>query len=90
MDSADDEGKLSIANLQDRAQAIVTEVERSIVGKTETVRRAVLCLLCNGHLLLEDIPGVGKTTLAKALAQTMHLGLERGHGLPEFCGQVLI
>jgi MoxR-like ATPase len=62
---------LSIANLQDRAQAIVTEVERSIVGKTETVRRAVLCLLCNGHLLLEDIPGVGKTTLAKALAHSI-------------------
>ena len=62
---------MSIANLQDRAQAIVTEVERSIVGKTETVRRAVLCLLCNGHLLLEDIPGVGKTTLAKALAHSI-------------------
>ncbi len=54
-----------------RSQEIVEEIERVIVGKTETVRRAVLTLLCNGHLLIEDIPGVGKTTLAKALARTI-------------------
>ncbi|MFQ3678510.1 MAG: MoxR family ATPase [Fimbriimonadaceae bacterium] len=54
-----------------RAQSIVAEVERVIVGKSETVRMSVLTLLCNGHLLLEDIPGVGKTTLAKALARSI-------------------
>lgn len=51
-----------------RASLIVDEVEKAIVGKRDTVRRAVLSLLCDGHVLLEDIPGVGKTTLAKALA----------------------
>lgn len=54
-----------------QAQRIVEEVERVIVGKNDTVRRAVLTMLCEGHLLLEDIPGVGKTTLAKALAKTI-------------------
>lgn len=53
------------------ARSIVDEIEKVIVGKTETVQKAVLTLLCNGHLLIEDIPGVGKTTLAKALARTI-------------------
>lgn len=54
-----------------RSQLIVNEVERVIVGKKPTVIKAVVTLLCNGHLLLEDIPGVGKTTLAKALARSI-------------------
>jgi MoxR-like ATPase len=57
--------------LADKAQAIVNEVEKAIIGKTDTVRLAVTALLCNGHLLIEDIPGVGKTTLAKALAKSI-------------------
>ena len=60
-----------VSRVHAESQAIVNEVERVIVGKTETVRLAVLTLLCNGHLLLEDIPGVGKTTLAKALAKSV-------------------
>ena len=50
---------------------MIDAVERVILGKRESVRHAVLTLLCNGHLLIEDIPGVGKTTLAKALARTI-------------------
>ncbi|MBI1757242.1 MAG: MoxR family ATPase [Fimbriimonas ginsengisoli] len=50
---------------------MIAEVERAIVGKTDTVADAVLALLCNGHLLIEDVPGVGKTTLAKALARSI-------------------
>lgn len=53
------------------AQRIVGEIELAVVGKEEVVRKAVLTLLCNGHLLIEDIPGVGKTTLAKAIAKTI-------------------
>lgn len=53
------------------ARSIIDEIEKVIVGKPETVQKAVLTLLCNGHLLIEDIPGVGKTTLAKGLARTI-------------------
>jgi MoxR-like ATPase len=62
---------LKVNQIEERAQSLIVEVERVIVGKRETVRRAVLALLCNGHVLLEDIPGVGKTTLAKALAKSI-------------------
>ncbi len=53
------------------AQSIIEEVEQVIVGKRATVRKAVITLLCNGHLLIEDIPGVGKTSLAKSLARSI-------------------
>ncbi len=52
----------------DVARRIVNEVERAVVGKREAVEMSVVTLLCEGHLLIEDVPGVGKTTLAKALA----------------------
>ncbi|MEI7984741.1 MAG: AAA family ATPase [Armatimonadota bacterium] len=55
----------------DVARKIVNEVEHAIVGKREAVEMAVVTLLCEGHLLIEDVPGVGKTTLAKALAVTI-------------------
>ena len=62
---------LNIEKIRERSEAVIDEVERVIVGKRETIQQAVLTLLCNGHLLIEDIPGVGKTTLAKALAIAM-------------------
>jgi MoxR-like ATPase len=46
-------------------------VEDTIVGKSDVVRLAVLCLLAEGHLLIEDVPGVGKTSLARALADAV-------------------
>jgi len=62
---------LTTSNISAQAHAIVEEVERVILGKTDTIQRAVISLLCEGHVLLEDIPGVGKTTLAKALARSI-------------------
>lgn len=50
------------------AQAIAAQIERVISGKREVIRTAIVCLLCDGHLLIEDVPGVGKTKLARALA----------------------
>jgi MoxR-like ATPase len=50
---------------------LVGNVEHAIVGKTHTVRLALTTLLSDGHLLLEDVPGTGKTVLAKALANTV-------------------
>ena len=59
------------AEVSQLASALVSEINCVIVGKTDTVEWAVLTLLCEGHLLIEDVPGVGKTTLAKALAKTV-------------------
>ncbi len=55
-------------------ERVLGQVERVVLGKPRQVRLALTCLLARGHLLLEDLPGVGKTTLAHALAHT--LGLE--------------
>lgn len=57
------------ADIAAAAKRIVNEVEGVILGKTDTVEKAVLVLLCNGHLLIEDVPGVGKTMLSKTLAK---------------------
>jgi MoxR-like ATPase len=74
---------LRASDIANHAQSIVTEIERTIVGKTDTVRRAVLTLFCNGHLLIEDIPGVGKTTLAKALAKSVGGSFKRVQFTPD-------
>lgn len=62
---------MQISEVATHSNAIVAEVEKAIVGKTNTVRMATVALMCNGHLLIEDIPGVGKTTLAKALSRAI-------------------
>lgn len=49
-------------------QKIISNMETVIVGKREVIEYALITLLSDGHLLLEDVPGVGKTTLGKALA----------------------
>ena len=58
-------------------ERLVGEVEKVFHGKQEVVQLAVAALLARGHLLFEDIPGVGKTTLAHALARTLGLGFRR-------------
>lgn len=52
-------------------------VERVIRGKSETVKFALIALLAKGHLLIEDVPGIGKTTLANALARALELSFQR-------------
>jgi len=51
--------------------AVIDNVEKIIRGKTEVIRLAVCCMLAEGHLLIEDVPGVGKTSLGKALAESI-------------------
>ena len=65
----------------DAPQHIISSLFRQlttvIVGKEDQIRDAVTCLLAGGHLLIEDVPGVGKTTLAQALARTFGLDFSR-------------
>ena len=56
---------------------VVENVGKVLYGKSEVVRLAVACLVAGGHLLVEDLPGVGKTTLAKALARSLGLEFRR-------------
>jgi MoxR-like ATPase len=57
--------------------AILAQLSRVILGKDDQLRLCLACLLARGHLLIEDIPGVGKTTLAHALAKTLGLSFQR-------------
>jgi MoxR-like ATPase len=65
------EGNQQTVNVQSASSQIIEAVEKVIAGKRSVIENSVLTLLCNGHLLLEDVPGVGKTTLAKALAKAI-------------------
>src|SRR5262252_4968080 len=61
----------------ERIRRLEDSVGRALVGKPEVVRLAVVGLLARGHLLIEDVPGVGKTTLAAALARSIGAGFQR-------------
>ncbi|HEX8313315.1 MAG TPA: AAA family ATPase [Chthoniobacteraceae bacterium] len=63
--------------MKTRIEALVSQISEIIVGKHDAVRLAVGCLLARGHLLIEDVPGVGKTTLSHALAQSLGLHFRR-------------
>jgi MoxR-like ATPase len=65
------------------ARSIVTNIERVIEGKNATVRLALAVLLAEGHLLIEDVPGVGKTKLAKALARSIDCTVRRIQFTPD-------
>lgn len=58
-------------------ERIASNLSRAVQGKEAQARLAVTCLVAGGHLLLEDVPGVGKTTLAEALARSCHLSFSR-------------
>jgi MoxR-like ATPase len=72
-----------VGSFADTFDAIVTNVSKVIQGKSEVTRLALVCLVSEGHLLLEDVPGVGKTTLAKALARSFDLDCRRIQFTPD-------
>lgn len=60
-----------------RCNEVIDRVSTIVVGKRDAIRQALVCILAHGHLLIEDLPGVGKTTLAHALARTLGLDHRR-------------
>lgn len=65
------------------AERVVSNVEKVIVGKHNEVELALLAVLCQGHLLVEDVPGVGKTTLAKAISRSLGCTFRRIQFTPD-------
>jgi MoxR-like ATPase len=70
-------------NIQQFAQAVIDNVEKVIIGKRETLDLMLVALLCEGHVLLEDVPGVGKTMLARAIAVSLGVDFKRMQCTPD-------
>jgi MoxR-like ATPase len=68
---------LETATAREALDRVIAEANHIILGKEEVIRLALACLIARGHLLIEDMPGVGKTTLAHVLAATLGLGFQR-------------
>lgn len=69
--------------MQTQLESVLREVEKVIVGKRAVIEKILMALLAEGHVLLEDVPGVGKTTLAVALSRAMDLRFQRVQFTPD-------
>jgi MoxR-like ATPase len=72
-----------MTKIQETGDKVIANVERVIVGKHGEVRLALVALLCRGHLLIEDVPGTGKTVLAKAIARSLGCTFRRIQFTPD-------
>ena len=71
------------ASAADVVERVVANLERAVRAPHETLELCVLCLLAEGHVIIEDFPGVGKTVLAKSLARSLHLTFSRLQFTPD-------
>ena len=69
--------EIQVDTSRNACESIIEAARKIILGKDDVIRLALTCLLARGHLLIEDLPGVGKTTLAHVLANTLGLGYQR-------------
>lgn len=72
-----------MTTIESFAQQVIDNVERVIIGKRDVVEMVVVALLCEGHVLLEDVPGVGKTMMARALATSLGVEFKRLQCTPD-------
>jgi len=72
-----------VTEIQQLSERIVSNVERVIIGKHREVHLCVVAMLCQGHVLIEDVPGVGKTVLAKSLARSIGASFSRIQFTPD-------
>ena len=74
---------MPVSTIQEYSQRIIDNLENVIVGKRQTLELVVIGLLCQGHLLIEDVPGVGKTMLARSLARSLGCTFSRIQFTPD-------
>lgn len=72
-----------ISKVQEFSEAIISNVEKVIVGKRSSIERVLIALMCGGHVLIEDVPGTGKTMLARAVAISTGLKYKRLQCTPD-------
>src|SRR5947199_8820823 len=73
----------SVQDLAVAVQKVVGNVERVIVGKAQAVAFSLIAVICHGHVLIEDVPGVGKTVLTKAIARSIGCSFKRTQFTPD-------
>lgn len=69
--------------IQNLTEQLISNISKQLIGKDEQIRLTFVCLIAGGHLLLEDVPGLGKTTLAKALAKSINAEFKRIQCTPD-------
>lgn len=74
---------MDFAQIKSYSEKLITNVEKVIVGKTKVIEKALVALFCRGHILVEDVPGLGKTMLARALARSIEASFKRIQGTPD-------
>src|SRR5438105_15356471 len=74
---------MHLADVRIRGNEILDEVERAVVGKRDALELILLGILCDGHVLLEDFPGLAKTLIARSFAQTLSLRFARIQFTPD-------
>jgi MoxR-like ATPase len=74
---------MPVSTIQEYSQRIINNLEKVIVGKRQTLELVIIGLLCQGHLLIEDVPGVGKTMLARSLARSLGCTFSRIQFTPD-------
>ena len=70
-------------NSQEILEKIIENVEKVIVGKRDVIELSIIALICNGHVLIEDVPGVGKTSLVSSLAKSLNASFKRIQFTPD-------
>ncbi|OHD57291.1 MAG: hypothetical protein A2Y33_04175 [Spirochaetes bacterium GWF1_51_8] len=74
---------MEFAEIQVYSEKLIANIEKVIVGKREVIEKALVALFCKGHILIEDVPGLGKTMLARSIAKSIDGTFRRIQGTPD-------